>query len=494
MKKTLRYISIILLTASFSSCEKFLDEQPLHALTDANAITSASKARSAINGIYATFQNDAWSGGLYAALAAKSGFANFVESDYDMGYSQTSGGNPGIWQAFYKSLNAANFAITGINNLSEAAITADEKNTLLAEAKCLRAWINANLLWNFGHWWGEDADPDGLLYRDQVMDLGNVIKGRISVGESYAKIYEDLDAAIAGLKDISTPRYVSRQFAKALKAKLLLYRGGYRNDQEMLSASLTLVNDVLQNHPATLALEANMNDIYKNAWDSRENLFARYLEDNGTRTTAGGYYYTYRLIYLGNKLPLPVGATLTAGLRYGVDWFKADPRWDVATGPVRSPETWDNTMNHTFKKVCRLGSYAGRIASPIDEKYTAYYFRFAELYLMKAELLARTGASAADAIAPINEMRAKRTTPALPALSPANMQDAMNMIFREIFLELFLENGSEFFAAVRFSNNGQPWIVTIKDGKALVENRICWPIPDTEIINNPAMTQNADLK
>lgn len=494
MKKTLHYISILLLTASLSSCDKFLDEQPIHALTDANAITSASKAKAAVGGIYASFQNDSWSGGMYAALASKSGFMSYIAMDYDMGYSQTSGGNTGCWQTFYRSLNAANFAITGINNLSAAAISADEKNALLAEAKCLRAWINANLLWNFSHWWGDDADPDGLLYRDQAMDLGNVIKARINVGESYEKIYEDLDAAIAGLKDITTPRYVSKQFAKALKAKLLLYRGAYRNDHEMLKASLSLVNDVLQNHPASLALEANMNDIYKNAWDSKENLFARYLEDNGTRTSAGGYYYTYGLVYAGNKLPLPVGATLTAGLRYGLDWFKADPRWDVATGPVRSPETWDNTMNHTFKKVCRLGSYAGRNTSPLDEKYAAYYFRYAELYLMKAELLARTGASATEAIAPINEMRARRTTPALPALSPANIQEAMNLIFREIFLELFLENGSEFFAAVRFTNNGQPWIVTIKDSKPLVENRICWPIPDAEIINNPAMTQNADLK
>lgn len=494
MKKIVHFILTVLIFTSLSSCEKFLDEKPIHALTDENAITSASKARAAVGGIYATFQNDNWAGALFAGLASKSGFMNRTERNYQMDYSQLSGGNPACWQAFYKSLNAANFAITGISKLPDAAISTAEKDALLAEARCLRAWIHANLLWNFGHWWSTDADPDGLLYRDAVMDLKNVRLGRISVGESYAKIYEDLDAAIAGLNDITTPRFVSKQFAKALKAKLLLYRGAYQNDPVEMKASLDLVNDVLQNHPASLAMEADLNDVYKNAWDSKENLFARYLEDNGTRTTAGGFNYTYDLIYAGNKLPLPVGGTLTAGLRYGLDWFKADPRWDIATGPVRSPETWDNTFNHTWKKVCRLGSYAGRLASPIDEKYAAYYFRFAELYLMKAELLARTGATAAAAIAPINEMRAKRTTPALPALVPADVNDAMNMIFREICIELFLENGSEFFAAVRFKNNGQPWIVTIKDAKPLEENRMCWPIPDAEIINNPEMTQNADLK
>lgn len=494
MKKTLHYISIIILAASLSSCEKFLDEQPIHALTDENAITDATKAKAAVGGIYATFQNDSWSGGLFTMQASKSGFISYNAIDYTMTYNQTTGGNLGCWQAFYKSLNAANFAIASINGLSDAAISAADRDALLAEAKCLRAWINANLLWNFGHWWADDADEYGLLYRDQVINLTNVRKARITVGESYAKIFEDLDAAIAKLKDISSPRFMNKQFAKALKAKLLLYRGGYRNDQVMLKASLDLVNDVLNTKPAALALESDLNNVYKNAWDSKENLFARYLEDNGTRTSAGGYYYTYGLIYAGNKLPLPVGGTTTAGLRYGVDWFKADPRWTVATGEVRSPETWDNTFNWCFKKVCRLGSYAGKLASPIDEKYAAYYLRLSELYIMKSELLARTGATAADALAPINEMRAARTTQAFPALTAASVPEAMNLIFREYFLETFLENGSEFFASVRFSNNGQPWIVTIKDGIALIENKMCWPIPDAEIVNNQDMVQNIDLK
>lgn len=496
MKKTLYFISIILVTAGLSSCEKFLDETPLHALTDENAITDASKAKAAVGGIYATFQNDNWAGALYYAQAMKSGFQNFTgtSADFSMTYNQTNGGAPAIWQAFYKSLNAANFAIASINQLSDAAISTADREALLAEAKCLRAWINANLLWNFCHWWADDADIYGLLYRDQVIDLSNVRKGRITVGESYAKIYEDLDAAIAKLKDISTPRYVNKQFAKALKAKLLLYRGGYRNDQVALKASLDLVNDVIATKPAALALEANMNDIYKNAWDSKENLFARYLEDNGTRTSTGGYWYTYGLIYAGNKLPLPVGGVTTAGLRYGLDWFKADPRWNVATGEVRSPETWDATFNWCFKKVCRLGSYAGKLASPIDEKYAAYYLRLSELYIMKAELLARTGATPAAALAPINDLHAARTTPALAAVSATTIPEAMNVIFREYFMDLYLENGSEFFAALRFSNNGQPWIVTIKDGLPLIENKICWPIPDAEMINNLDMTQNIDLK
>ena len=491
--KKIFYTLFLFAGLSLFSCKNYLDIQPIHSLTDANAVKDLATAKAAVGGVYATFQNDDWAGALYCGLASKAGFVRFNTVDYDMSYNQLTGSSS--WTSFYKSLNAANFAISGVSRLSDAAIDQTNRNQLIAESRCLRAWINANLLWNYAHWWAEDADPYGLLYRDEVVGLENIRKARISVGESYAKIYADLDFAISNLADISTPRYVSKQFAKALKAKVLLYRAGYRNTPAELQTALGLVNDVLTNHPASFNMEANLADVYANAWDSKENLFVKYLENDGTRTTKGGYYYTYYLSQIGgNALPLPVGGSLTAGLVYGLDWFSNDPRWPVVTGPVRAAETWDNTMRYTFKKVARLGSYAGKLASPIDEKYAAYYFRFPELYLMKAELLARTGASIAQAIAPINEMRSKRSTPVLAALNPANEVELMDMIFKEIFTETFLENGSEFFASVRFQKNGQPWIVTIKNGKALELNKLCRPIPNAEIINNTLMEQNPDLK
>jgi len=45
----------------------------------------------------------------------------------------------------------------------------------LAEARCLRAWIHANIFWNYGHWWGDDADKVGLLYLDEVIFSENAL-------------------------------------------------------------------------------------------------------------------------------------------------------------------------------------------------------------------------------------------------------------------------------------------------------------------------------
>lgn len=480
----------------FPSCESFLDQVPRNSLTQENAITDFGKAKAAVAGIYSTFQNDYYAGGTYCILANKAGLFNPSSVDYKFAYTQISGGNASAWSAFYRSLNAANFAINGIPELSAASVPSEaDRTALIAEARCLRAWINLNILWNFCHWWADDSDIYGLLYRDQMVDMTNVMLPRITVGESYSKIYEDLDFAIENMKDFTSPRYVSRQFAMALKAKALLYRGAILDNKADLQSALSLVNQAMTTLPSTCSMEADLADVYDKAWDSKENLFVKYLEDDGTRTSKAGYYYPYGLYVMGygTNLPLPPGGQATAGLVYGYDWFSADPRWNIVTGDRRRGETWDTGRIWIWSKLYRLGSYQGKVNDPPDERYASYWFRYPELYLMKAELLARTGSSVADAIAPINEMRSKRTNPVFPALNPADMDELMDLIFKEICMETILENGSEFFASLRFQKDGQPIIVAIKSGLPLEWNKVCWPIPDAEMINNQLMVQNPDL-
>ena len=499
MKKIIYILGVSVFSfALLFSCSDFLEKEPYYLLNEKNAITDYDKAKAAIGGVYSTFQNDSWSGGLYFPLASKSGFVRWSDADYRMSYSQSN--MPYtinvIWHDFYKGLNAANFAANGITNLPLVSVPSESaKTALVAEARCLRAWVSSNILWNFGHWWANDSDAYGLLYRDEAVDLSNVQQARLSVGESYTVIMEDLDYAIANLPNFTSPRHVSKEFAKVLKAKLLLYRGGYNNDVDALREALVLVNDVLSNPPSGFNMDSNLKNMYHDSWDSQENLFVKYLEDSRYRESQGGYQYSSGLVYNGDRMPLPAGYEVTAGLNYGLDWFKADPRWNVVTGLVRAPQPWDTSMRHTWKKLARLGAYAGAEASPRDEKYATYWFRYAELYIMKAELMARTGASVADAIAPINQMRSQRTYPVLPSVNPSDNNELMDAIFKEYFFELFLENGSEFFAATRFKNSaGTLWIEAMKNGQPLVENKMCWPIPTEELIGNTLMIQNPDLE
>lgn len=492
MKKTI-YTALLVATSLFS-CSDFLDRDPYYVVTNENAINSFDKAEAAVGGAYATLTGDSWAGGLYAAQASKAGFIDWKIIDYTFDYTETENA-PGvntIWKDFYTTINRANFAIEGIPRLDASLVPSEEaREALIAEARCIRAWAHINLLWNFGHWWANDNDEYGILYRDELADLSNITKARISVGESYEKIYADLDYAIEHLSTYTTPRYMSAEFAKALKAKILLYRGAYNNnnDTPALNEALLLINDVLASS-SNLSMESDLETFYEQAWDSNENLFANYLENDGKRTQKAGTYYNLSVIENGDPRPYDPN-TLTAGLIYGADWFRQDPRWDIVTGDIRSGVRFSSNRFWSWKKVARYGANDGIRFG--DEKYASYFLRYPELYIMKAELLARTGASISEAIAPINTMRSMRTNPVLSALNPSNQEELMDMIFQEYFLELFLENGSEFFASLRFFKNGNPWINTIKPGVSIIENKLCWPIPEEEMTNNKLMKQNPDL-
>ncbi|MEO9571549.1 MAG: RagB/SusD family nutrient uptake outer membrane protein [Polaribacter sp.] len=499
--KKIFYILLLSLSFGLISCENSLDITPSYVLNEKSAVTNDVQARAVVNGVYKTMvESDHFSGRLYSSLASKSGFVRWSDGDYNMAYSEfneTTTNITGRWLDYYTTLNAANFAVANIDNLTESQIDLDNKSTLLAEAKCLRAFANMNLFWNYGHWWDtDDTNPNGILYRDQPITLGTVDGARLTVGESYQKIFDDLNYAIENLPSFTSNRYVSKEFAKVLKAKILLYRNGFNDGSSNLTEALALVNDVLDNAVSGFSMQPDLANVYEDSWDSQENLFSSYISDDADRINNISYFYSFSLIMsYSRRLPLLYGQEMDAGLTAGYDWFSEDPRWDIVTGTARAPISWDITERFTFTKVARKGQLGGLEASPVDLKFNTYFFRYPELYILKAELLARTGASITDAIAPINLMRSKRTNPILPSLNPQNQQELKDMIFKEYFLETFLENGSEFFASLRFKDaSGLLWIESLKSGIQFDLNHLCYPIPNSEMQYNKSMVQNPGLE
>ncbi|GHT66649.1 hypothetical protein AGMMS50239_28440 [Bacteroidia bacterium] len=494
-----KIIISLLISIIISSCSNFLDETPRHLWSVNEAMTTRDKAIHSVNGIYYRIcPGDNLNGALNVALTSKSGIINFAAADFNLSYTQNSGGNSAVWSSLFSVVNAANLAINGIPGISDVAFPDPiEKIQLISEAKILRAWMNAIQLWHYGYWYAEDDSPYGIIFRPDVTNAQNTALPRVTVGESYELILKDLDEGIAGMPAFNTNKKASAIFGKALKVKLLLNRGTLRNNTADLQAALSLVNEILNTDiPATpIKMESDMKETFAKSWDSNEHIFVRYLEDGASRTTNGGYWTTYGIGQVGaytNLNPqtgLPLIDPPPCGLRYGTDWIIPDPRYKIVTGLARKAETWDDTYCYTWTKIYRKGSIGGR-QEPIDEKYATYYLRLPELYIIQAELLARTGAPLANAIAPINVMRSKRTNPVLPAIPvPTSLDELYDIIFQEYVKELLLENGSEFFASVRFQKNGHPYIEAIK-GFSLEYERLQWPIPNAELLVNPAAEQN----
>ncbi|HEY8389170.1 MAG TPA: RagB/SusD family nutrient uptake outer membrane protein, partial [Parasegetibacter sp.] len=107
-----------------------------------------------------------------------------------------------------------------------------------------------------------------------------------------------------------------------------------------------------------------------------------------------------------------------------------------------------------------------------------YYLRLAEMYLIKAEGLARTPSATLDeAKEPLERIRQRAFGVPTPSAATTK-EELLEEIYLEIIKELSFENGADWFAAIRFNK-----IMTIKPTVNNV-NKYILPIPDAEILSN----------
>ncbi|MDR6783402.1 hypothetical protein ABIE26_000110 [Pedobacter africanus] len=467
--KTKLYLYLGVLILSLSSCEKFITQDPEFLLTPEVAVTDEASAKSLLNGAYAGVNTNDWTVRFTGGFSSMLGIINMNTAAYNFNMTAT-GDNEALWKAFYVAINNANAAIEGIQPLTDDKFKLPQtKAELIGEAHGLRAFAHLYTLWYFARWFDQPDSKYGIIYRDKLSTLENVYQPRLSVKDSYARIIADLDYAIANAPNFYNNKRFSRQLAKALKAKLLLNRG-WGNDY---ADALILVNEVITESTGLgVILEPSLSQLYQNSWDSKELLFCRYREK--TDDVIAAYNYTYGYNY----------ATVTVTTQ-GNTIIGADPRHVEGWGNVKSPITGNNTTKWAPKKLCRLGRQVGGD----NDKYTVYYLRLTELYLMKAELLQKTGASFAQAMDPINYVRNRSE---LGNLSVGNKTDFEKILFSEILNELNLENEADWMSSLRLKNGGDTYMLQDFRGAATVldQNKFIWPIPTSEMKFNKLIDQN----
>ncbi|SFG56126.1 RagB/SusD family nutrient uptake outer membrane protein [Pedobacter insulae] len=469
MKKKI-YLLIGTLAMCLSSCEKFITQDPQYLLTPEVAVTDEASAKALLNGAYARINTNDWTARFTGGFSSMLGVATYNSSAYSFNM-QSTGDNEALWKAFYVAANSANAAIAGITPLADSKFSNPQaKKQFIGEAHGIRAFAHLYNMWFFGRWFDQPESQFGIIYRSELSVLGNVYQPRLTVKESYDKLIADLDFTIANAADFYSNKRVSKQLAKALKAKLLLNRG-WANDY---ASALVLVNEAITESMAKgVALEPSLTQLYANSWDSKELLFCRYREK--TDDVIAGYNFTYGYNY----------ATMGLNNVPGNAVFASDPRHAEGWGNVKSPIQNNNTLKWAPKKLARLGRQVGGD----NDKYTAYYLRLTELYLMKAELLQKTGASFAQAMEPINLVRARS---GLTALSVSTKVDFEKTLFNEILQELNLENEADWMSSLRLKNAAGTYLLQDFRGSAVVldPNRFVWPIPTSEMKFNRLISQN----
>lgn len=474
MKKV---IILIVLAISVSSCQKELQEVPKDFISKANFYKNEADAEAAITGTYSSLA-DNYGITYWLFLVNHADYENGRGSQAPISdFSQildvaNIGRASAIWSSFYQTINRANSVLDNVGNIN---MDESVKTKILAEAHFLRALAYFDLVRGFG--------PVPIKTKESV-DISEVASPRKPVDSVYDLIIEDGLAAEAGLPESvgdATGR-ASKWAAKMLLAEVYLTR-------EKWAEAAKEAEDVINSGPYALIKVQESNDFYKifatvtssedifsiHHSDSRQSSLPNYLHRPNTppyNNSSGGVY-----------------AWLPNMSSFLATWDSKDLRRDFNLytkyiGPNGDSVSLPSATPILFKKFTNDPSGLAIYSAPI--------YRFTEAFLIYAEAASMAnGSPTALALERLNMIRRRAYgyDPGVP--SPVDYAAGMSINdFRDAVL---MERAKSFIV------EGKRWwdlkrTGTVKEamaavGRTVIDARLLWPVPQEEIDNNPAISQ-----
>lgn len=242
MKKIFnKSIIFILLVSVFASCKKdFLTLTPYTSLSPAQALGTEADLKVALNGAYAGLRNtdlfgrtvpvagDEYADNAYVSVKNSGRYIQF--NTYAI--TVADGNVGGFWTAAYNTIlranNIINSSLTGTANISQYK----------GEAYAIRALCYFYLVRYFAKPYTDDPNALGVPII-LTYDI-NQKAARNTVGEVYTQILSDLDKAYANMTQFSSSGQFSKYAARALQAKVYLYKGDNANAK---TAALDVINN-----------------------------------------------------------------------------------------------------------------------------------------------------------------------------------------------------------------------------------------------------------
>jgi hypothetical protein len=219
MKNKIKYLYLVVLVSGFVGCSDFLEEVPVSDLLVENSFKTEADAIAAIVGVYSSlhlegvygksqslFSTDEHNAGSKVPLSGLNLYT-FTADNIEVILP--------IWRDHYKGINRANLAISKIPNID---MDVDERNTLVAEAKFIKALLYFNLIRYFG---------DVPYKYSETTSLNDLNIPRTPVATIYENIIEDLEYGVEHLK-IKTAflaGHATQDAAKTLLASIYLTKG-----------------------------------------------------------------------------------------------------------------------------------------------------------------------------------------------------------------------------------------------------------------------------
>jgi len=332
--KKYAYLKITLLSIIFVIGCADLDEEPYSVLSPENFYRNAEDAESAVMGVYSTLQC-CGGGSLYGqtlpiyvgGLADDQMGGNGQwrvpgQFTFDASYE----GVANVWAQSYSSINTANSAI---DNLPRVDMDNDELNSLIGEARFVRALNYFNLVRLFG---------EVPLQIEENTDLSNALKGRSTKTEIYDQIISDLEFAETNITQMNKGR-ATVGAATALLAKVYLTMAGVEGPNAGDNEYYTLARDkALEVMNLGYSLEPNYKNLFSvdnegNGEIIFELEYARNIDGQGSRIPQlrGGAILNRSVVFDINQGGVPFAGAGFRNRGWGI--IRGSNKWCDETDP-----------------------------------------------------------------------------------------------------------------------------------------------------------------
>lgn len=417
--------------------------------------------------------------------------------------NQSTGYASGIWASHYGVINRVNRLLQAASTITPVVDdTVDETeqyNSILAEAKALRAYAYFQLLTYYSTDLSDDNALGVMLFED-VPPI-DVKLPRSTNGAVFQLIESDLAYAEANLVDRTGAiayKYVSINMINAMRARMYLYRKNYTLAKQYAQAvvnsgpALTIATPYVA---ANFYNENTTSNPYRRIWadlSQGETIFAlaRPAGGGGGNIAAGFFFNTTMatggaFLDMGRNLFDELNAVSGDIRRLAF----VDPSSIIATDPLalENPNTED---------VLIIDKYPGKPTQPL--KNDIKIFRMSEMYFILAECAVAENQLpiAAGYIKNIRDARNRLAAQPLPVY--ADEQQAWADILKERRKELCFE-GHRYIDIKRLGTVANKSIdrsiiddiiLTLPTTISNTDYRFTLPIPQDEIAGNPNIQQN----
>ena len=424
----------------FSGCDSNIDLLPQGIITADGYFVSVDDYEKALNASYSRLNYDGYD--LWIDACADNGLTTHNwNRGYDMGrgIGNTFSSFPSDkWRQGYISVQRANSIVNNIDKYEWPGGASDAtRNQILGEAKALRSYFYLDLVCLFGNILFFEANPATVPESEQLVQS--------EPKAVFDFILKDLDEAITGLPE--RPANKSRfgkPAARLLRARAAAYAAGYLSDKSYFNITLSETAELLKSEP-------ELGDYASLFVTGNESIPEVMLVRRYTRESTNGFGNWYNNSITGYCVTTPIDALAQAyeymgEVKPNQPYANKEPRFDAsiyAPGMLLRDKYYNTVPNNiVFKdgkayfdpskdygdlqdREISLGDVLGEDGSgewnksPTGFTWKKYMtepetwttwnsfilFRFAEVYLLRAEALVETGGNTDEAKSLIQKLR-----------------------------------------------------------------------------------------